>query len=54
MKSETEILEGVAQQLDMPHPFEDLDVFGGKSEYCLLRTFSFCAKRGPVEVNNLC
>ena len=44
--------KGIAQKLGPPHPFEVLDVFGGKFKYEAPRTFISSAKRVPIEVNN--
>ena len=45
-------LEGVAQKMGLPHSFEVLDVFGGKSKSKAPRAFIFGTKRVPNEVNN--
>ena len=45
-------LEGVAQKMGLPCPFEVLDVFGRKSKSEALRVFKFGPKRVPIEVNN--
>ena len=46
-------LKGVAQKLDLPRPFEVLDIFGRKSKCKAPRDFKFGKKRLPIEVNNL-
>ena len=45
-------LEGVAQKLDLPRPFDVLDPFGGKSKSKAPKALKFCTKRVPIEVNN--
>ena len=45
-------LEGVAQKLDLPRPFDVLDTFGGKSKSKAPRALKFCTKRVPIKVNN--
>ena len=45
-------LKSVAQNLGLPHPFEVLDVFGGKSKSKAPIAFKFGPKRVPIEVNN--
>ena len=45
-------LEGVAQKLDLPRPFDVLDTFGGKSKSKAPKALKFCTKRVPIEVNN--
>ena len=45
-------LKGVAQKMDPPHPFEVLDIFGGKSKSNAPKAFKFSTKRVPIEVNN--
>ena len=42
----------MAQKLGLPHPFEVLDVFGGKSKSKAPRAFKFGTKWVPIEVNN--
>ena len=42
----------VAQKMDPPHPFEVLDIFGGKSKSNAPKAFKFGTKRVPIEVNN--
>ena len=43
---------GVAQKLNLPRPFEVLDVFGGKSKSEAPNAFKFGTKRVTIEVNN--
>ena len=45
-------LEGVAQKLDLPRPFDVLDTFGGKSKSKAPKALKFCTKRVPIKVNN--
>ena len=45
-------LEGVAQKLDLPRPFDVLDTFGRKSKSKAPRALKFGTKRVPIEVNN--
>ena len=45
-------LEGVAQKLDLPCPFDILYTFGGKSKSKASRALKFGTKRVPIEVNN--
>ena len=45
-------LKNVAQNLDLPRPFEVLDVFGGKSKSEAPRPIKICTKRVPIKVNN--
>ena len=45
-------LEGVAQKLDMPRPFDVLSPFGRKSKSKAPKALKFCTKRVPIEVNN--
>ena len=43
-------LEGVAQKLGLPRPFEVLDAFGRKFIFWALMNF-FCTKRVPIKGN---
>ena len=45
-------LEGVAQILDLPRPFDVLDTFGRKSKSKAPRALKFGTKWVPKEVNN--
>ena len=45
-------LKGVAQKMDLPRPFEVLNVFGGKSKSNAPKAFKFGTKWVPIEVNN--
>ena len=45
-------MEGVAQKLNLPRPFDVFDGFGGKSKFCAPKTFIFGAKRVPIELKN--
>ena len=45
-------LKGVAQKMDLPCPFEVLDIFGGKSKSNAPKVFKFGTKWVPIEVNN--
>ena len=42
----------MAQKLDLPHPFDVLYTFGGKSKFVAPRALKFCTKWFPIEVNN--
>ena len=46
-------LEGVAQKIGLPHPFEVLNVFGGKSILLAPRAFMFGEKRVLREMYKL-
>ena len=41
-------LKGVAQKMDLPRPFEVLDIFGGKSKSNAPKVFKFGTKRVPI------
>ena len=45
-------LEGVAQTMGLPRPFELLDIFGRKVKSKAPRAFKFSTKWVPIEVNN--
>ena len=45
-------LEGVAQKIGLPRPFEVLNVFGRKSKSNAPKAFKFGTKWVPIEVNN--
>ena len=45
-------LKGVAQKMDLPRPFEVLNVFGRKSKSNAPKTFKFSTKKVPIEVSN--
>ena len=45
-------VEGVAQKLDLPCPFDVLDTFGRKSKSEVPRALKFCTKWVPIKVNN--
>ena len=45
-------LKGVAQKMDLPCPFEVLEVFGWKFKFKAPKAFIFGAKRVPIKVYN--
>ena len=46
-------MEGVAQKIGLPRPFEVLNVFGGKSILLALRAVIFCEKQVSREMYKL-
>ena len=46
-------LEGVAQKIGLPHPFEVLNVFGGKSIFLVPRAVIFGEKQVSIEMYKL-
>ena len=45
-------LEGVAQKLNLPHPFDVFNGFGRKSKFCAPRTFIFNTKQVLIEFDS--
>ena len=45
-------LKSVAQKMDLPRPFEVLDIFGGKSKSKAPKAFKFNTKWVPIEADN--